>query len=197
MTLDAGKTIIPFRGNVLLADTDTPPINITNFVIGDESTYTGWLSVGHTSRENTVALEKDGGDAEQKGSWEDEGLDAVYEPTAWSATVNALQMAKETFELAFPGGEWDEEDQAYDVGNIGTVEKAVQVIFAPGDKRAGFYMPRGQITLGDAPELDVEEFFELQLRIQALSSQKTRRRFRWFATRPYAPLVTEPAPAGA
>ncbi|MCG7425053.1 hypothetical protein [Kocuria rhizophila] len=189
MPLDAGKTIIPFRGNVLVAPVDTKPIDISSFVIGEESTYTGWDSIGHTSRENTVALEKDGGDAEQKGSWEDEGLDAVYEPTAWSSTVNALQMDRETFELAFPGGEWDEATQSYDVGNIGTVERAVLVIFAPGDKRAGFYMPRGQITLGDAPELDVEEFFELQLRIQALSSQTTRKRFRWFATRQYKALA--------
>ncbi|WP_312964330.1 hypothetical protein [Kocuria rhizophila] len=189
MALDAGKTIIPFRGNVLVAPVDTAPIDISSFVIGDDKTYTGWQSLGHTSRENSVALEKDGGDAEQKGSWEDEGLDAVYEPTAWSSTVNALQMDQETFELAFPGGEWDEATQSYDVGNIGTVERAVQVIFAPGDKRAGFYMPRGQITLGDAPELDVEEFFELQLRIQALSSQTTRKRFRWFATRPYKALA--------
>lgn len=189
MPLDAGKTIIPFRGNVLTAPVDTPSFDISSFVIGDDKTYPDWLTTGHTSRENSVALEKDGGDAEQKGSWEDEGLDAVYEPTAWSATVNALQMDKPTFELAFPGGEWDEATQSYDVGNIGTVERAVMVVFAPGDKRAGFYMPRGQITLGDAPELDVEEFFELQLRIQALSSQTTRKRFRWFATRPYKALA--------
>ncbi len=193
MALDAGKTIIPFRGNVLVAPVDTTPFDISSFVIGDDSTYGGFESLGHTSRENSVALEKDGGDAEQKGSWEDEGLDAVYEPTAWSSTVNALQMDRATFELAFPGGEWDEETQSYDVGNIGTVERAVMVVFAPGDKRAGFYMPRGQITLGDAPELDVEEFFELQLRIQALSSQTTRKRFRWFATRPYKPLALPPA----
>lgn len=189
MALDAGKTIIPFRGNVLVAPVDTKPIDISSFVIGDEKTYTGWGSLGHTSRENSVALEKDGGDAEQKGSWEDEGLDAVYEPTAWSSTVNALQMDQDTFKLAFPGGTWDEATQSYDVGNIGTVERAVLVIFAPGDKRAGFYMPRGQITLGDAPELDVEEFFELQLRIQALSSQTTRNRFKWFATRQYKALA--------
>lgn len=189
MPLNAGTTIIPGHGNVLTAPVDTKPIDIASFVIGDDKTYTGWDSLGHTSRENSVALEKDGGDAEQKGSWEDEGLDAVYESTAWSMTVNALQMDQATFELAFPGGVWDAETQSYDVGAIGTVERAVLVIFAQGNKRAGFYMPRGQITLGDAPELDVEEFFELQLRIQMLSSQTTNKRLRWFATRPYKALA--------
>ena len=77
MPLDAGKTIIPFRGNVLTAPVDTPSFDISSFVIGDDKTYPDWLTTGHTSRENSVALEKDGGDAEQKGSWEDEGLDCL------------------------------------------------------------------------------------------------------------------------
>lgn len=187
MALDAGQIILPGNGNVLLAPEDTAPFNPAQFIIGDEASYgTGWESLGHTSRENTVALSKDGGDATQKGSWEQEGIEAIYDPTQWSCSVNALQLGQETFELAFGGGTWNAADQSYDMGNVAPVTRALMVILVQGTKRAGFYMPKASITLGDAPTIDVEEFFEIQLNGQALMSSTLNYRMRWFGVRPYA-----------
>ena len=190
MALDAGKIIIPGRGNVLVGEPDADPIDPGQFLIGAPATYGTLLTLGHTSRENTVALEKEGGDVTQVGTWEVEAADTSTEATAWTLGVNALQADQATFELVFPGGEWDPVTESYDVGDIGAVEKSVQVIMVQGLKRLSFFCPRVSLSVGDAPTIDVENFFEFNLLGQILSSNVTGKRFRWFGTRTYAAPVT-------
>lgn len=194
MSLDAGKVIIPGNGNILYAEPDTPPFDPAQFIIGNPSTYgAGWSSFGHTSRENPPEFEKDGGDATQKGSWEQDALDVAYETVAWSGVVNALEMKKETYGLLIPDGEWSEDlGGYYDVYGEGKIEKALFFIFVQGTKRAGWYWPRVSLGLGDAPSVDVEEFFETQASFQGLSSQTLTTasgrpvKQRWFPVRQFA-----------
>lgn len=193
MALDATSTILPGRGAVFHAPVDTPAFDLDALVLTDPATFaTPWESLGHTSRENTVAFSKDGGEATQVGSWEDEALRSTYSSTSWSLTVNALQVDQTTLELAFGGGTWDATNEAYDVaGSTAAQEKALFVVMFDGTNRAGFYLPNTTVTLGDAPEIDVENFFEIQLSAQILNSPTTGNRFRIYKPRPYtaAPAV--------
>lgn len=205
MSLDSGKVIIPGNGNILHAEPDTLPFDPAQFVIGDPSTYgTGWNSFGHTSRENPPEFEKDGGDAEQKGSWEQDALDVAYEAVSWSFVANALEMSKETYELIIPEGEWvDELGGYYDVYGDGKAERALFFIFVQGTKRAGWYFPRVSLGMGDAPSVDVEEFFETQASGQCLSSQTLTTasgrpvKQRWFPVRPFRALEVAPVTPAA
>lgn len=200
MALDPGKIIIPGHGNVLYAEPDTLPFNPANFIIGNESTYgEGWGSFGLTSKENPPEFEKDGGDATQKDTWELDAVDVSYESTSWSGLVNALEMKRETYELVQPDGQWSEEQGGYyDVTGDGKIEKAIFFIFVQGTKRAAWWFPRVSLGLGDAPSVDVEEFFETQASFQALSSLTHTTadgrpiRQRWYPVRSYAPLVVTP-----
>lgn len=167
---DAAHLIVPGHGTVLFAPAETEAFNFDQFDAHKASTFTGWDLLGGTSRENMVAFDKDGGDPTQLGIWEQDAVYSTYEATNLSLTINAVRIYKETFELAFPGGTWDEGTKSYKIGGIGSVEKAVFVVMFDGKKRAGFYMPRVSLSIGDMPELDAENFLEAQISGQILSS---------------------------
>lgn len=190
MALDANATILPGRGAVFLAPVDTTAFNLDSLDIHDASTYGTWTPLGHTSRENTVAFAKDGGEATQRGSWEDEALRATYSTVQWSLTVNALQVDNSVLSLAFGGGTYDSVTKKFSVpGTSAAQSRAMFVVLMDGTKRAGFYLPNTEITLGDAPEIDVENFFEIQLSAQILNSPTTGTRFDIYEPREYVEPV--------
>jgi hypothetical protein len=181
MGFNAAATIIPGKGTVLVADPDTEapldyltldPMNLT-------TSAPGWDAMGHTSRENNVALSKDGGEATQMGSWWDEALVTDYDSVNWSITVNSIQIDALTLGLAFGGGTLDATKGYYDVaGSIVPQDKALFVLIVSGAKRMGIYIPNTSITIGDAPEIATDAFFEIQLSASMLNSPTTGNRFR-------------------
>lgn len=174
MALNPNALILPSRGTVFVGPVDTaPPTVIQLATISPTSPPTGMQCVGHTSRENLPAYSKDGGDATQYGSWWDDAIATSYDPVTWSLTFNSLQTDELTLGLAFGGGELDDEAGTYDFGNVTAVEKSLLLLMTDGTKRRGFYHPNTSITLGDAPEIAVDSFFEIQLSAQLLNSAST------------------------
>ncbi len=174
MALNANALILPGRGTVFVGDPDeTPPTVAQLATISPTSPPTGWDCLGHTSRDNTVAYSKDGGDATQRGSWWDDALVTTYDPVNWSLTVNSLQVDELSLGLAFGGGVLDDVAGTYIFGNVTAVDKAVLVLMVDGAKRLGIYHPNTSMTLGDAPEVSVDAFFEIQLLAQLLNSTAT------------------------
>lgn len=191
MALDAASTILPGRGAVFVNDVDAAEFDLDALDLNDPATFATWTSLGHTSRENTVAFAKDGGEATQVGSWEDEALRSTYSSVSWSATVNALQVDNQVLSLAFGGGTYDAVKKRYSVAGTTVAQaKALFIVLMDGENRSGFYLPNTTITLGDAPEIDTESFFEIQLSAQILNSPTTGERFGIWEPRPYA----EPLP---
>lgn len=188
MALDADQTIIPGRGFILTAAVDTPTPSLDALDINDSATYTGWTALGHTSRENTVGFSKEGGEATQRGSWEDEALDTTSTPVTYGVTINSLQVSNGTLSLAFGGGTYNATTRRFSVpGSTSKVKRAVYIVMFGGSKRAAWYLPQVDITLGDAPEVDVENFFEIQLSGTLLNSPATGDRFHIDEPRAYAP----------
>lgn len=173
MALDNGATIIPGRGTVFVDMTGTAAsFDYKTVNPRDPSTFPGWDCLGHTSRENTVALAKDGGDAEQKGSWWDAALRSVSEASAWSWTVNSLQVDRLTMGLAFPGGVI--RDGAFWVpGAESEVDIRAFILCVDSTARLGIELPNTSMKIGDAPEISTEDFFEIQLLGQILSDPTT------------------------
>jgi len=199
MSLDASTTIIPGRGSVLFAPVDTAPFDFDLFDVNTPATYTGW-TISHTSKDNAVALTKDGGDLTQNDSWEQEGVDSSKASTTLGWTASKLQFDQAGFEMAFGLGtnEWDATTQSYKVKELGTVKKAVIIIMIGGDgRRGGWYFPNNTVTIGDMPQVDPEAFFEVQLAGQILASESTGIRLQPHAVRPFltTPVVTSLAPA--
>lgn len=162
MAADAKTLIIPGHGTVFQAPAATkmPAGGISAFGLSKQPD--GWLSLGHTSKKNTVKFKTDGGDATSVDTWLQDGVRTVYKSTAWSLGINGLQIDQPTLDLAF-NGEFDT-DSGYIVPNINSgLDVALFVLCQDGSAQLGFYLPNTSTKLGDAPETDPETFFELPL----------------------------------
>lgn len=173
MSFNTDATIVPGRGTVLTAAVGTAPPDFLTVDPTDKTALStiNWDTLGHTSRENAVALSKDGGDPTTRGSWWDSALSTSYSDVNWGLTVNTLQVDALSLGLAFGGGTHTAAQKSYTVkAAISAIEKAVFVLMVDGPKRMGLYFPRASVTLGDAPEIDPENFFEIQLGAQILTA---------------------------
>ena len=180
MSMDSGAVFLPGRGTVFTADPGTTPFDYKTVDPRDPSTFEGWDCWGHTSRDNTVALSKDGGDSTQLGSWWDAAILDSRAPTSWSWTANSLQVDRTTMSMAFPGGEV--RNGAYWVPSADrTIEKAAFILMEDGSgNRMGIYLPHTPLALGDAPEIDIENFFEVQIAGSILSDDTSGDRIGFF-----------------
>lgn len=186
--LDPKSLIIPGHGNVLVSTEATAePFDVAKFDITDKASYgAGWTSLGYTSKEDTIEFDKDGGDATSVDTWEEDGVDTTYEAVLWSFVVRALSMQKSTFDLAFGGGTWLEDIKGYAMGDITPVEKSVMIIFAHAGKRAGIYIRRAKLSAGDAPSVDPEQFFTIEIKGDVLASDSDKyKKITWLAARDF------------
>lgn len=165
MALDNKTVIVPGRGTVLFAAPNTAAPDFTRFDLATESSHAGW-SISHTSKENMVSFDSDGGDLTQLGSWEADAIYATQAPLSLSITINKLQLDEETLKLQFgaTGNAWDAATKSLKIKSISPTAKAVCLIMVGADgRRGGFYMPNVTLGFGDAPSLDAEAFFEVSL----------------------------------
>lgn len=173
MSANDSSLIVPSHGTVFFApDSATLPAKpLEAFALG-KAAPEGWVDLGHTSRENTIAFSKDGGDKEQLDTWYADAVRVVYASSRWSLTVGALQMEKQTLDMAF-GGSIDPSSGAYVVpATAAPMSGQIAVLFQDNTANMLFYMPNTQTTLEEAPSVNVEGFFEIQLGISLLSSDK-------------------------
>lgn len=197
MGFNANATTIPGKGTVLVAPPDTAAPDYET--IDPLSPSGGWVALGHTSRDNNVSLSKGGGDATQRGSWWDDALRSTYDPITWSVNVNSIQIDGTTLGLAFGGGTQDGTAGTYDVaGSITPQKKALFILIVDGATRMGIYIPNTTITIGDAPQIAVDAFFEITLTAQMLNSETTGNRFRFMhpGLITAAPAITTALPSG-
>lgn len=182
MGFNPSATIIPGKGTVLVGDPDTPaPADYLTLNPADVAAFAaaapGWDVLGHTSRENTVGMTKEGGEASTSGSWWEEALDSSYSPTSWGITVNSLQVDALTLGLAFGGGTLDSVKGSYAVKDIRPTAKSLFVLVVGGNSRMGFYIPNTTVSIGDAPEFPIDAYFEISLSAAILNSPTTGNRF--------------------
>jgi hypothetical protein len=176
MALNPNALIIPSRGLVFKGDVDaTPPAATALATITDTSTPLGTNTVclGHTSRENLPAYSKDGGDVNSFGSWWLDAIDSTVDPTTWTLTVNALQSDATTLGLAFGGGTLSATNGTFDIGTVTNTPCSLLVLMVGGSKRRAFYHPNTLTSIGDAPELATDAYFEIQLQASLLASAGT------------------------
>jgi len=196
MGFNASATTIPGKGTVLVAAPDTAAPDYET--VDPTAPSGGWTALGHTSRDNNVSLSKGGGDATQRGSWWDDALRSTYDPITWSVTVNSIQIDQTTLSLAFGGGTHDGSAGSYDVGGTVTPQKkALFILIVDGSTRMGIYIPNTTITIGDAPQIAVDAFFEITLSAQMLNSEATGNRFRFLhpGLITSAPVITTALPS--
>lgn len=171
MSADATKLVIPGHGTVFTASKNhlPPATPLSAFTLTNEPT--GWTNLGHTSKANTIAFTKEGGEQESLDTFLADAVRTTTASTSWGVTIPALQFDEENLALAF-NGEFDETTGGYTVATPAPVERALFLYFQDTTGALGFWIPNTVVALGDAPTVDTTQFFELPLsaKIQSVDS---------------------------
>lgn len=192
-TKDTVRLFIPGVGHVFHAPVDTLEMDLDTFNFHDEATWDGWTWLGDVSQENLVEFETEGGEAEQKHTWDRPSVKTVYSPETMSGTVNALNVSAETYSIAFAGGVDDRANKKYTVmGKKQAVKKALMIVCEDGTDVMGFRFPHADLT-GQFPGFDRENFMEIPLNVQVLTSNVNGARYDILDVREYAGPAVEPA----
>lgn len=165
MSASATSLVIPAHGTIFHAPVNSkPPIDPlgTN---GFKLTVDGpspWINLGHTSKQNTIAFTKEGGERETLDTFLMDGVRTSTGSVSWGFTGNALQFDQDTLDIAF-NGDFDPSTGGYTVTSAAPVQAAVFLYFKDSTGALGFWLPNVELTLGDAPSVDTANFFELPL----------------------------------
>lgn len=173
MTAKDDALIVPGHGTLFWAESEAVlPANPLDAFRLDGTEPVGWRDLGHTSKENTIAFSKEGGDKTQLDTFYRDAVRVVYGALQWGATVGALQIDKQTLDLAF-GGQLDTTSGRY-VVPAAPQPKTGQgfILFQDVTDSMGFWIPNLQASIGDAPSVSTEGFFEIQLSLSILASPK-------------------------
>jgi hypothetical protein len=165
MSADNTAIIVPGHGTYFVADADaTFPANPLEAFSLTGAPPAGWSSIGHTSKDNTAAFSKDGGDATTLDTWLQDGVRTIYASTAWSLGINALQLDQLGLDLAF-SGQFDT-DGGYIIAGTNNGQDGQGFLLAQdGTGKLGFWIPNTNTVLGDAPSIDPTKFLELPLAV--------------------------------
>jgi hypothetical protein len=177
VSVDATKLVIPGHGTVFHAPKNTlPPTNpLTAFsltadtVPNNETTPVDWMNLGHTSKQNTIAFTKEGGDRETIDTFLADAVRTSTASTTWGVNVAALQFDQDNLDIAF-NGDFDPATGGYTVAGSAPTEVALFLYFQDNTGSIGFWLPNTEISLGDAPQVDTAQFLELPLSATILSA---------------------------
>lgn len=174
MSLDDNAVILPGRGYVYTNEEVGAPfpfttqaelaaLDLTAPEVGD-----GWVNLGHTSRENAIALSRDAEGGETKGSFQKPNLRKTDPVVSWAFNVNALQISNDVLSLYFGGGDISDPDAFYAPFVSMVTERSLGIVLVDGPHRFGWGVPKVGIEADDAPEFDPENFMEFSLLMTVL-----------------------------
>lgn len=172
MSVDSTKLIIPGKGTVFYAPAGTRPPTIPLGATGFDLLRDGpgsWRNLGHTSKNNTIAFTKEGGEVETIDTFLADAVRTTTSGVTWGMTIPALQFDQDNLSLAFNGA-FDTSTGGYIVASPAPVNVALFVYFKDTTGALGFWIPSVDISVGDAPSVDTANFFELPLTATFLSA---------------------------
>lgn len=170
MSVDATTLVIPGHGTVFHAPVNTaPPANPLEAFDLQTDGPSPWTNLGHTSKQNTIAFTKEGGEKESIDTFLADAVRTTSSSVTWGVTVAALQFDADTLDLAF-NGEFDPATGGYTVATPAPLSAALFLYFQDTTGSVGFWIPNTEVSLGDAPSVDTAQFLELPLAISILSA---------------------------
>lgn len=195
LKIEDSKLFITGAGHVLVAPLDTPWPTIENFKFGDSSTYGQFTWIGDTSAENVIEFDVEGGEVEFKDTFDRKKAKSKRTDREITGTVNSVNFSRETFELAFPAGKWNEDTKSYTAENK-VLESTKKFLIITEDGTLldafGFY----KTTLaGTIPTFGVDEFAEIPVKIAALPD-KDNKLFEIWEPREYKKPAAAGVPGG-
>ena len=172
MSANASTLTIPAHGTIFHAPVNTAPpsnpLGSSGFNLQLDGP-TPWRNLGHTSKTNTIAFTREGGERTSLDTFLADSVRYSDASTSWGLTVNALQFDEDNLRFAF-NGDFDPDTGGYIVATPKPVQTALFLYFQDSTGSLGFWIPNAEMTLGDAPSVDTAAFFELPLTASILSA---------------------------
>lgn len=175
MSVDATTLVIPGHGTVFHAPVNTlppaAPLGVAGFNLQADGPAP-WKNLGHTSKQNTIAFTKEGGEKESLDTFLADAVRVTTGSTTWGVNIAALQMDEMNLDLAF-NGDFDPATGGYTVATPAPIQAALFLYFQDTTGSLGFWIPNTEISLGDAPSVDTAQFFELPLSVSILAASNS------------------------
>lgn len=172
MPVNTDALIVPGHGTIFHAppNTPVPPNPLTAFTLMGTPPTT-WDTFGHTSKQNVVSFNREGGESTTLDTYLVDGVRTVQTgSTTWTLVLNALQMEVDTLDLAF-NGDWDDTGSRYLIpANASPVKRALFVLLSDNSGSAGFYIPNSEIGASGAPTIDPAQFLEFPITATLLAA---------------------------
>lgn len=169
MSANSNALIIPGKGTVFRSAPNAvlPPNPLSAFTLTG-SAPVGFSNLGHTSKQNLISFNKEGGEATTIDTFLADAVEVVYSSMKWGLNIGALQIDHDNLDLAFNG---DYDTGGYLIpGSPTPVGAGLFLLFQGRVSKLGFWIPNTTVTLGDAPSVDTENFFELPLSASILGA---------------------------
>lgn len=171
MAVNDNALIQPVRGTLFVAPAETPlPDDLTQLTLSVD-TVGDWKNFGHTSNDNKLTWNKDGGDATSHDTWLVAGARTTYASTTLSFTGNSVQVDTDTLKQVYNG--WVT-DKGLVVSSVETVEQKLAFIIlsydSGNDEYFGTYLPNVSFAYSNLPDFSGDNFVELSFTGTANSS---------------------------
>lgn len=188
--LESVKLLIPGTGHVFYADVDTEPFSLEAFVFGTPATYGDWTWLGDTSADALAEFTTEGGEPTVHRTWDRQGARVTYADRTVGATINSVNLSRDTFELGYGGSVYDSTNRSHRVGANATATEKALFIVTYEQEIAGLYLPNTSIR-GDLPTFTgLDTFMQVPLNVSVMGSPTQQAglsgplHFEWFEPRP-------------
>jgi hypothetical protein len=156
MATNNAAVILPAEGRFYIADTSATKPTTTAVPSAP------WTEVGHTSFEDPLVIERDGGDITTLRSWQASALRTSVEGITYKLTFNLLEWDDLAMNLYFGGGAVDATlDEFLAPKTPAAQSKSLFIRLIDGATVTSMYFPTVEIIGSDDIEFDPEELLFL------------------------------------
>ena len=156
MAVNNAAVIVPAEGRFYIADTSaTKPTALTE-------PSAPWVEVGHTTFEDPLVVERDGGDTTVLRSWQASALRTATEAITYKLTFGLLEHDDLALNLYYGGGAVNATTDEFEVPKAPAPQpKSLFIRLIDGSAVWARYFPTVEIIGSDDEEFDPEELLSL------------------------------------
>lgn len=166
MARDKNVTFVPGKGEYWLAPSGTAyPAD------PDDPAASGFVEIGHTSRESPMQVSRDGGEATPRGSWQDANMRSDVSQPTYAIAFNLLQYDTDSMKLYHGANATVVSGRLRIPKTPTSTEKAMFIRIIDGAKGQYRHYKRVSIIGADSEEFDVEQLASMPVAATILGDE--------------------------
>jgi len=167
MAIKDDATLVIGSGNYFLA-----PVG-TAYPVDFDAIGVAWDNIGHTSIEDIMGFESDGGEATVLGTLQNPSLRTSYSKRTESFTLTLQQFDEDSLKLYFgSNSEMDASDWLAVPGSPAPTQTAFLAVYVDGDNTFAIWAPKAEVLRGDDMSFaDTESLAGLPIKVTPVQYQ--------------------------